>query len=117
MNGVPVTGNYGRLRDLLIKSLKKKFQYELSSDVYLVASLFLTSKLHMWYKRSFGKVFASGAVAALVKVCMKMKPLKLPNPITEAVSTPVTTESPSLMSKYSQVQSESEGEAKNFSFS
>ncbi len=31
---------------------KKKFDYEINSDVYKIASLLNTSKLYLWYQRS-----------------------------------------------------------------
>ena len=49
INDAPVSGTYASLRDLLIKSFLKKFEYELQSNLYLVSSLLLTRKLHMWY--------------------------------------------------------------------
>lgn len=58
INGEPVKGTYAQLRNLLTQSFLKKFHYELNSNVYIVSSLLTTSKLHMWYKRSFGQEYA-----------------------------------------------------------
>jgi hypothetical protein len=46
INGTAVSGSFKSLRDLLVKSFRKKFNYELNSQVYLVASLFSVTKLH-----------------------------------------------------------------------
>ena len=117
VNGIAVTGNYAALRDLLTESLQKKFYYELHSNVYLVSSLLMTSKLHMWYKRSFGKEFARQAISALVEVVMLFKPLRVQPSETDPETTPQSAVSGSLLQQYSQIPTESEDESANkFSF-
>jgi hypothetical protein len=110
INDAPVTGTYASLRDLLIKSFLKKFEYELQSNLYLVSSLLLTSKLHMWYKRSFGKEYASKAISALVEITLLLKPLSIQKPNINEEITPVTPGSSSLFTQYSNIVSESDGE-------
>ena len=49
LNGALVTGTAKSFKDLLVSSFKKKFAYELESNVYLVSSIFTVSKLNLWY--------------------------------------------------------------------
>ena len=62
INGTAVRGSFKSLRDLLVSSFKKKFNYEINSQVYLVTSIFSVTKLHLWYNRSFSKEFALKAI-------------------------------------------------------
>jgi hypothetical protein len=77
INGIAVTGKYATLRDMLLKSFQNKFKYELESKLYFFSSLLLTSKLHMWYKKGFGKEYASKAIAALVETVLLIKHLRV----------------------------------------
>ena len=74
----------------------------------------------MWYKRNYGKEFVSKAIASLVEIVLLLKPLRFEtrNPETTPSETPGTVGSPSLLTQYSQLASESEGEnLATFSFS
>jgi hypothetical protein len=119
INGIPISGNIAKLRDQLLNAFKKKFQYELESNIYLVSSLLMVSKLNIWYKRSFSKDYVKKAIDALIDVVLLMKPLVLKKRDNEnrELVTPISA-SPSLFSQFSQIQSESEEEsASNFTFS
>jgi len=50
-NRMEVGGNYRLLCELLTNAFKHKFNYELNSPVYAVASLFNISKLKEWVTR------------------------------------------------------------------
>ena len=74
----------------------------------------------MWYKRNYGKEFVSKVIASLVEIVLLLKPLRFEtrNPETTPSETPGTVGSPSLLTQYSQLASESEGEnLATFSFS
>jgi hypothetical protein len=71
INGTAVSGSFKSLRDLLVKSFRKKFNYELNSQVYLVASLFSVTKLHLWHNRSFSKEYALKAIESIEEVLLK----------------------------------------------
>ena len=75
INGTAVSGSFKSLRDLLVKSFRKKFNYELNSQVYLVASLFSVTKLHLWYNRSFSKEYALKAIESIEEVLLKFSPI------------------------------------------
>ena len=51
-NRMEVTGRHKKFCISLVNCFKKKFDYEINSDVYKVASLLNTSKLYLWYQRS-----------------------------------------------------------------
>ena len=55
---------------LLIKSIKKKFDYELKSEVYSVAALLDTSKLKLWTRRSFSKKFVTLGLNSMIDVAL-----------------------------------------------
>ena len=119
INGAPVSGTYALLRDLLIKSFQKKFAYELQSNLYLVSSLLLTSKLHMWYKRSFGQEYASKAISALLEITLLLKPLTVQKLNKNTESIPDTPGSTRLFTQFSSIVSESDGKnlsAFNFNY-
>jgi hypothetical protein len=42
----------------MIESFKFKFDYELTSNVYLVSSVLNTSKLDLWYWKKFSESYA-----------------------------------------------------------
>ena len=46
-----VNGNYKVISENLIRTFKRKFDYELKSPIYLVACIFNTSKIGLWIKR------------------------------------------------------------------
>jgi hypothetical protein len=66
----------------------------------------------MWYKRNFGKEFVSKAIAAFVEIVLLLKPLRFETRNLEKApsETPGTVGSASLLTQYSQIASESEGE-------
>jgi len=47
-----VTGTYKLLCNLLVSAFKQKFQFELNSPIYNVASILLVSNLKNWFKRA-----------------------------------------------------------------
>ena len=121
INEIQISGNIAKLRDQLINAFKKKFHYELESNIYLVSSLLMVSKLNIWYKRSFSKDYVKKALDALMEVILLLKPLvtKTRDNENKVIETP-TSASPSLFSQFSQfsqLQSESEEESSNFTFS
>ena len=68
INGVPITGTSKSFKELLINSFKKKFEYELDSNVFLVSSIYTVSKLNLWYKRSFSKEYVTKGIAAILEL-------------------------------------------------
>ena len=118
INEIQISGNIAKLRDQLISAFKKKFHYELESNIYLVSSLLMVSKLNIWYKRSFSKDYVKKALDALMEVILLLKPLvtKTRDNENKVIETP-TSASPSLFSQFSQLQSESEEESSNLTFS
>ena len=50
----------------MIESFKYKFDYELNSNIYLVATLLNTSKLNIWYWKTFSESFATKAKEQLI---------------------------------------------------
>lgn len=69
-----VTGSAKALCVLIIKAIEKKFAYELSSNVYMVASLFDTKNLGFWTKRSFSAKYIRQALNSLVDVAVEFLP-------------------------------------------
>lgn len=55
-------------RDLLVHHLKNKFNYELNSKCYNIASILKTSKLHTWIDRSFGREYFRKALNEISEV-------------------------------------------------
>jgi len=51
-NRMEVTGTYKLLCNLLVAAFKKKFEFELNSPIYNVASILLVSNLKHWFKRA-----------------------------------------------------------------
>jgi hypothetical protein len=51
-NRMEVTGRHKKFCIFLVNCFKKKFEYEINSDVYKVAGLLNTSKLYLWYQGS-----------------------------------------------------------------
>ena len=64
INEIQISGNIAKLRDQLINAFKKKFHYELESNIFLVSSLLMVSKLNIWYKRSFSKDYVKKVLKA-----------------------------------------------------
>lgn len=60
------------LRDLLIAAIKKKFNYELRSEVYLVATFLNVETYKTWILRSFGRDFFKKGLDALSDVAMRL---------------------------------------------
>ena len=114
INGIALRGSFKSLRDLLVSSFKKKFNYEMNSQVYLVASIFSVTKLHLWYNRSFSKEFALKAIESIEEVLLKLSPLnKLSTDGTRKVSTTIDPESvdeESILEKFATQLSESDSE-------
>ncbi|CAF1029887.1 unnamed protein product, partial [Brachionus calyciflorus] len=61
-NRMKVSGNYRKLCDSLISSFKYKFDYELNSSIYAVASLINVSKLKLWISRPDCKLIRRRAI-------------------------------------------------------
>ena len=56
----------------MIESFKLKFDYELKSNVYLVAALLNPSKLSIWYWKDFNEAYATDALKELTAVCTSL---------------------------------------------
>jgi hypothetical protein len=63
-----LNGEQTRLCELLINAHKKKFQFELNSNVYKVASILNVSDLYIWYKSRLFKDYVSSALSSLTSV-------------------------------------------------
>jgi hypothetical protein len=120
INGEEVRGQFKSLRDLLVKSFKKKFNYEMNSQVYLVASIFSVSKLHLWYKRTFSKIYVLKGIESIVDVVLKFIPtdkhthFSNSNDKVASVINYESNDEKSVLKKFSQI-SESESEESNVS--
>ena len=51
MKKYPIVIKKKTFTDLLIKNIKLKFEYEMSSEVYAVAALLNVLKLSLWYTK------------------------------------------------------------------
>jgi len=65
-----VTNTYRRLCDLLILGFKRKFDYELNSPIYSVASLFNVSNWSAWLNRSYCVKMRKQAFDSIVQVAI-----------------------------------------------
>jgi len=123
INGDSVRGAFKSLRDLLIKSFKKKFNYELNSQVYLVASVFSVSKLHLWYNRSFSKTYSLKGIESIVEVVSRFHPInKETNTGLKRVNNKTTgrnnesSDEKSALEKFSQISKSETEETSNVGF-
>jgi hypothetical protein len=123
INGDSVRGAFKSLRDLLIKSFKKKFNYELNSQVYLVASVFSVSKLHLWYNRSFSKTYSLKGIESIVEVVSRFLPInKETNTGLKRVNNKTTgrnnesSDEKSALEKFSQISESETEETSNVGF-
>ncbi|RNA04696.1 hypothetical protein BpHYR1_040743 [Brachionus plicatilis] len=55
-------GNYKKLVEVLIQTLKERFNFELTSKVYLLAAILNTSKLDLWFGQDFGLSYRQKAL-------------------------------------------------------
>jgi hypothetical protein len=62
--------NQNYFKNNLIYFLKSKFDYELSSPVYLVAALLNVNRLNDWRTRSFGKEYFQKSIDSLLDVLL-----------------------------------------------
>ena len=85
-NRMEVVGNYRKLCDLLIKAFNHKFEFELNSEIYSVASLFNVSKLNCWLERKDCEAFRKLAFDNIVSVAVSFLE-KNPNQIDLDLST------------------------------
>jgi hypothetical protein len=65
-------GEQSRLCELLIKAHKQKFEFELKSSVYEVASLLNISKLYIWYNQSLFADYSLRAANTLSSVVFEL---------------------------------------------
>jgi hypothetical protein len=70
MNGgsMVLNGEQTRLCDYLIRAHKKKFEFELNSNIYIVASILNVSDLYIWYRTALFKEYVSAAFNTLSSV-------------------------------------------------
>ena len=67
-----VIGQAQELRDNLICAFEHKFEYELSSQIYLAASIVEVKNLNLRFKRSFAKDFIKLIHDAISNACLRL---------------------------------------------
>ena len=82
-----------RLRKSLIENIKKKFNFELNSKMYKVAALFCTSKLNVWFSRSFSQKIILDAASNIKEIAIEFLNRKDDNPPTAETTSSDSSES------------------------
>ncbi len=73
----------------MIESFKFKFDYELTSNVYLVSSVLNTSKLDLWYWKKFSESYAEKVSKELISVASSFLKIESPKKVVNKIYNPV----------------------------
>ena len=66
-------GNLSLLVNYIIQEFKRKFDFELNSEIYNAAAILETSKLHHWHQRSFSMPHLKIGFSALTNLAISMR--------------------------------------------
>ena len=117
-----LTGTFKAFAVLMIKAIEKKFNFELNSDEYCVASLFDTKSLRLWTKRSFSIEYIQKALRSIVKVASEFLPKENTfdsqqnsnNDVGVDLQNPVYSQEDDSIDTYTQMPRSDSGELNNF---
>jgi hypothetical protein len=76
----------------MIESFKFKFDYELTSNVYLVSSVLNTSKLDLWYWKKFSESYAEKVSKELISVASSFLKIESPKKVVNKIYNPVDSD-------------------------